>query len=88
MKALAPRCRLIETNFRNTIFGGSAHPVRRYASGFIGLQSEIDGAKRNKVVKPTKFLDEPILNPQIQQKKINNGILNNFSFSGLFSLTA
>ena len=57
-------------------------------SGFIGLQSEIDGAKRNKVIKPTKLLDEPILNPQIQKKKINNGILNNFSFSGLFSLTA
>ena len=44
--------------------------------------------KRNKVIKPTKLLDEPILNPQIQKKKINNGILNNFSFSGLFSLTA
>ncbi|MFL2684762.1 MAG: helix-turn-helix domain-containing protein [Amylibacter sp.] len=57
-------------------------------SGFIGLQSEIDGKKRNKVIKPTKLLDEPILNPQIQKKKINNGILNNFSFSGLFSLTA
>ena len=57
-------------------------------SGFIGLQSEIDGEKRNKVIKPTKLLDEPILNPQIQKKKINNGILNNFSFSGLFSLTA
>ena len=47
-------------------------------SGFIGLQSEIDGTKRNKVVKPTKLLDEPILNPQIQKKKINNGILNQF----------
>ena len=57
-------------------------------SGFIGLQSEIDGKKRNKIIKPTKLLDEPILNPQIQKKKINNGILNNFSFSGLFSLTA
>ena len=57
-------------------------------SGFIGLQSEIDGKKRNKVIKPTKLLDEPILNPQIQKKKINNGILNNFSFSGLFSLSA
>ena len=57
-------------------------------SGFIGLQSEIDGKKRNKVIKPTKLLDEPILNPQIQKKKINNKILNNFSFSGLFSLTA
>ena len=57
-------------------------------SGFIGLQSEIDGKKRNKVIKPTKLLDEPILNPQIQKKKINNGILNNFSLSGLFSLTA
>ena len=57
-------------------------------SGFIGLQSEIDGKKRNKVIKPTKLLDEPILNPQIQKKKINNGILNNFSFAGLFSLTA
>ena len=57
-------------------------------SGFIGLQSEIDGKQRNKVIKPTKLLDEPILNPQIQKKKINNGILNNFSFSGLFSLTA
>ena len=57
-------------------------------SGFIGLQSEIDGKKRNKVIKPTKLLDEPILNPQIQKKKINNGILNNFTFSGLFSLTA
>ena len=57
-------------------------------SGFIGLQSEIDGKKRNKVIKPTKLLDEPILNPQIQKKKINNGILNDFSFSGLFSLTA
>ena len=57
-------------------------------SGFIGLQSEIDGKKRNKVIKPTKLLDEPILNPQIQKKKIYNGILNNFSFSGLFSLTA
>ena len=57
-------------------------------SGFIGLQSEIDGKKRNKVIKPTKLLDEPILNPQIQKKKINNRILNNFSFSGLFSLTA
>jgi len=57
-------------------------------SGFIGLQSEIDGKKRNKVIKPTKLLDEPILNPQIQKKKINNGILYNFSFSGLFSLTA
>ena len=57
-------------------------------SGFIGLQSEIDGKKRNKVIKPTKLLDEPILNPQIQKKKINNGILNNFSFSGLLSLTA
>ena len=57
-------------------------------SGFIGLQSEIDGKKRNKVIKPTKLLDEPILNPQIQKKKINNGILNNFSFSGLFSLIA
>ncbi len=57
-------------------------------SGFIGLQSEIDGKKRNKVIKPTNLLDEPILNPQIQKKKINNGILNNFSFSGLFSLPA
>ena len=57
-------------------------------SGFIGLQSEIDGKQRNKVIKPTKLLDEPILNPQIQKKKINNGIFNNFSFSGLFSLTA
>ena len=57
-------------------------------SGFIGLQSEIDGKKRNKVIKPTKLLDEPILNPQIQKNKINNGILNNFSFSVLFSLTA
>ena len=57
-------------------------------SGFIGLQSEIDGTKRNKVVKPTKLLDEPILNPQIRKKKINSGLFNHFSFSGLFSLTA
>jgi len=33
MKALAPRCRLIETNFRNTIFGGSAHPVEIALNG-------------------------------------------------------
>ncbi|MDB2538655.1 DUF4115 domain-containing protein [Amylibacter sp.] len=57
-------------------------------SGFIGLQSEIDGTKRNKVVKPTKLLDEPILNPRIRKKRINNGIFNHFSFSGLFSLVA
>lgn len=57
-------------------------------SGFIGLQSQINGTKKNKVVKATKHLDEPILNPQIPKNKIQNGKFNNFSISGLFSLTA
>ena len=57
-------------------------------SGFIGLQSQIDGTKKNKVVKATKHLDDPILNPQIPKNKIQNGKFNNFSISGLFSLTA
>ena len=57
-------------------------------SGFIGLQSQINGTKKNKVVKATKHLDDPILNPQIQKNKIQNGKFNNFSISGLFSLTA
>ena len=57
-------------------------------SGFIGLQSQINGTKKNKVVKPTKHLDDPILNPQIPKNKIQNGKFNNFSISGLFSLTA
>jgi|TARA_B110000305_G_scaffold108662_1_gene122288 cytoskeleton protein RodZ len=57
-------------------------------SGFIGLQSQINGTKKNKVVKATKHLDDPILNPQIPKNKIQNGKFNNFSISGLFSLTA
>jgi len=57
-------------------------------SGFIGLQSQINGRKKNKVVKATKHLDDPILNPQIPKNKIQNGKFNNFSISGLFSLTA
>ena len=57
-------------------------------SGFIGLQSQINGVKKNKVVKATKLLDDPILNPQIPKYKIQNGKFNNFSISGLFSLTA
>ncbi|MDA9243612.1 DUF4115 domain-containing protein [Amylibacter sp.] len=57
-------------------------------SGFIGLQSQINGTKKNKVVKATKHLDDPILNPQIPKNKIHNGKFNNFSISGLFSLTA
>ena len=57
-------------------------------SGFIGLQSQINGTKKNKVVKATKHLDDPILNLQIPKNKIQNGKFNNFSISGLFSLTA
>ena len=57
-------------------------------SGFIGLQSQINGTKKNKVVKATKHLDDPILNPQIPKNKIQNGKFKNFSISGLFSLTA
>ena len=57
-------------------------------SGLLALQSEINGTKKNKVVKATKHLDDPILNPQIPKKKIQNGKFNNFSISGLFSLTA
>ena len=57
-------------------------------SGFIGLQSQINGTKKNKLVKATKHLDDPILNPQIPKNKIQNGKFNNFSISGLFSLTA
>ena len=57
-------------------------------SGFIGLQSQINGTKKNKVVKATKHLDDPILNPQIPKNKIQNGKFNSFSISGLFSLTA
>lgn len=57
-------------------------------SGFIGLQSQINSTKKNKVVKATKHLDDPILNPQIPKNKIQNGKFNNFSISGLFSLTA
>ncbi|MDB4116698.1 DUF4115 domain-containing protein [Amylibacter sp.] len=57
-------------------------------SGFIGLQSQINGTKKNKVVKATKHLDDPILNPQIPKNKIQNGKFNNFSIPGLFSLTA
>lgn len=57
-------------------------------SGFIGLKSQINGTKKNKIVKATKLLDDPILNPQIPKNKIKNGKFNNFSISGLFSLTA
>jgi cytoskeletal protein RodZ len=57
-------------------------------SGFIGLQSQINGTKKNKVVKATKHLDDPILNPQIPKNIIQNGKFNSFSISGLFSLTA
>ena len=57
-------------------------------SGFIGLQSQINGTKKNKVVKATKHLDDPILNPRIPKNKIQNGKFKNFSISGLFSLTA
>lgn len=58
-------------------------------SGFVGLQSEINGTQgkaKNKIVKPTNHLDDPILNPRIPHKPIKNGIFSNVSPSGILSL--
>jgi len=57
-------------------------------SGFIGLQSEINGTKnkKNKIVKPTKLLDDPILNPRIPFKAIPVSLFYNISVPGIASL--
>jgi len=57
-------------------------------SGFIGLQSEIDGTskKTKKLVKSTALLDDPILNPRVPNKPAKAGFLGNVSPSGILSL--
>jgi cytoskeletal protein RodZ len=58
-------------------------------SGFVGLQSEINGTKgqkRKKAVKSTNNIDDPILNPRIPHKPINSGLFSNVSPSGILSL--
>ena len=54
-------------------------------SGFIGLQSEINGTK-NKIIKPTKLLDDPITNPKISFKAIPVSLFHNISVPGIVSL--
>jgi len=62
-------------------------------SGFIGLQSEIDGTskknkanKTKKLVKSTTLLDDPILNPRVPNKPIKAGWFGSVSPSGILSL--
>ena len=54
-------------------------------SGFIGLQSEINETK-NKIIKPTKLLDDPILNPKIPFNSIPVSLFYNISVPGIASL--
>jgi len=57
-------------------------------SGFIGLKSEINGTKNNRkrIVKSTKLLDDPILNPKIPFKPTPASVFYNISVSGIVSL--
>lgn len=60
-------------------------------TGFVGMQSEIDGTQQKKASfyrsnKKTKMLDDPILNPRIPNKPLKTGFLGGVSPSGVLSL--
>tara|TARA_R110002124_G_scaffold99650_6_gene245810 strand:- start:2470 stop:3621 length:1152 start_codon:yes stop_codon:yes gene_type:complete len=60
-------------------------------SGFVGMQSEIDGTKSKKRVKTVKtknsqLLNDPILNPRVPNMPAKAGLFGGVSPSGILSL--